>query len=37
MTKFGYTSQQSNSLIGLTYLVSCPAAPLLGKVIDCTV
>ena len=36
MTKFGYTSQQANSITGLIYLLSCPAAPLFGKVIDCT-
>jgi len=34
--KFGFTTQQANKIIGLIYLVSAPASPLLGLVIDKT-
>jgi len=36
VTKFSFTNQQANKIIGLIYLVSAPASPLLGLVIDKT-
>jgi len=35
-TRFGFTSQEANKIIGLVYLVSAPASPLLGLMIDKT-
>jgi len=35
-TKFDFTSEQANRIIGLVYLVSAPASPLLGLVLDKT-
>merc|ERR1711936_760374 len=34
--KWHYTSQEANKVIGLVYLVSAPASPLLGLMIDKT-
>ena len=36
VSKFSFTNQQANKIIGLIYLVSAPASPLLGLVIDKT-
>jgi len=36
ITKFHFTSQEANKIIGLVYLVSAPASPLLGLMIDKT-
>jgi len=35
-TKWGFTSQEANKIIGLVYLVSAPASPALGLVLDKT-
>jgi len=36
VSKFSFSNQQANKIIGLIYLVSAPASPLLGLVIDKT-
>ena len=36
VSKFSFTNQEANKIIGLIYLVSAPASPMLGLVIDKT-
>ena len=33
-TRFSFTSQEANSIIGLIYLISAPVSPLLGLLLD---